>query len=73
MGGKGWLLKVDDAVVGLLCVTKFARKPEGVGTEYRNLACGESKIMLQLEIQEGKVTIQEKEYAKDYGSGMSSP
>ena len=38
-----------------------------------NVACGETKIMLQLEIQEGKVPMQEKkEYAKDYGSGTSS-
>ena len=28
--------------------------------------------MLQLEIQEGKVPMQEKEYAKVYGSGTSS-
>ena len=28
--------------------------------------------MLQLEIQEGKVPMQGKEYAKDYGSGTSS-
>ena len=64
--------KLDDAVVGLPHVTKIARKPEGVGTEYHTLSCGETKIMLQLEIQEGKVPMQGKEYAKDYGSGTSS-
>ena len=62
----------DNAVVGLPHVTKIARKPEGVGTEYRTLSCGETKIMLQLEIQEGKVPMQGKEYANDYGSGTSS-
>ena len=69
---RGLAAKVDDAVVGLPHVTKIARKPEGVGTEYRTLSCGETKIMLQLEIQEGKVPMQGKEYAKDYGSGTSS-
>eukprot|EP00731_Ephydatia_muelleri_P032324 Em0023g831a len=69
---RGLAAKVDDAVVGLPHVTKIARKPEGVGTEYRTLSCGETKIMLQLEIQEGKVPMQGKEYAMDYGSGTSS-
>eukprot|EP00731_Ephydatia_muelleri_P009180 Em0004g1518a len=69
---RGLAAKVDDAVVGLPHVTKIARKPEGVETEYRTLSCGETKIMLQLEIQEGKVPMQGKEYAKDYGSGTSS-
>ena len=69
---RGLAAKVDDAVVGLPHVTKIARKPEGVGTEYRTLSCGETKIMLQLEIQERKVPMQGKEYAKDYGSDTSS-
>mgnify|MGYP003472404223 CR=1 FL=1 len=69
---RGLAAKVDDAVVGLPHVTKIARKPEGVGTEYRTLSCGETKIMLQLEIQEGKVSMQGKEYAKDSGSSTSS-
>ena len=69
---RGLSAEVDNAVVGLPHVTKIARKPEGVGTEHRTLSCGETKIMLQMEIQKGKVPMQEKEYAKDYGSGTSS-
>eukprot|EP00731_Ephydatia_muelleri_P008789 Em0004g1127a len=49
---RGLAANVDDAVVGLPHVTEIARKPEGVGTESRTLSCGETKIMLQLEIQE---------------------
>ena len=56
---RGLAANVDDAVVGLPHVTKIARKPEGVGTESRTLSCGETKILLQLEIQEGKVPMQE--------------
>ena len=72
MGSWRGLANVDDAVVVLPHVTKIARKPEGVGTQSRTLSCRETKIMLQLEIQEGKVPMQEKKCAKDYGSGTSS-
>ena len=37
---RGLSANVDDAVVGLPHVTKIARKPEGVGTEYRTLSWG---------------------------------
>ena len=56
---KALAAKLGDVLVGLSHVKKIARKPEGVGTEYH---CAETKIMLQLEIQEGKVKM-EKEYA----------
>ena len=54
---RGLAAKLGDVFVGLPHVTKIARKPEGFGTEYHSLCCAETKIMLQLEIQEGKVKI----------------
>ena len=39
---------------GLPHVTKIARKPEGVGAGMKAVADGESKIILRLEIMEGK-------------------
>ena len=51
---QGLAAKLGDVTVGLLHVTKIARKPEGVRTEYHSLCCAETKIMLQLEIQEGR-------------------
>ena len=68
---RGLAAKLGDVLVGLPHVTQIARKPEGVGTEYHSQCCAETKIMLQLEIQEGKVKM-EKEYAHLHGSGTSS-
>ena len=69
---RGLAAKLGDMTVGLPHATKLARKPEGVGTEYCSLCCAETKIMLQLEIQEGKDKMLEKEYAHFHGSGTSS-
>ena len=46
---------------GLPHQAKIIRKPEGVGTEIRNLIDGESQIMLKLEIQESKTEMAKKE------------
>ena len=34
--------------------TKVARKPEGVGAEMKSLACGETCILLKLDIYNGR-------------------
>lgn len=34
-------------------ITKIARKPKGVGTEFKNVADGETGMVLKLELQEG--------------------
>lgn len=38
---------------------------------YRNKACAETGIMLQLEIQKGKEQMSAKQFASKYGSGTS--
>jgi hypothetical protein len=68
--GRAW--HVGDTVIGLPHVTKIARKPKGVGTEIRSLADGETRIILGLEIQEGKEAMATKPYSQQYGSGTSS-
>ena len=50
---------------GLPHVTKIIRKPVPVGCELKTLCCGKSKIMMQIEIMEGKETMQ----AKQHGGG----
>eukprot|EP00731_Ephydatia_muelleri_P015871 Em0009g295a len=52
--------------------TKVARKPEGVGAEMKSLACGETGILLKLDIMEGKEANQRKDYAQLYDSAFSS-
>ena len=40
------------------------RKPKPLGTEFKNLVCGMSGLMLWLEIQEGKERMRKKEYIR---------
>ena len=68
---RGMSLKVEDILCGLPHATQIIREPEPVGIELRNLACGETSIILQLEIMEGKDAMQNKEFA-EFGSGTSS-
>jgi hypothetical protein len=51
---------------GMPHVTKIARKPKGVGTEFKCAADCESGIMLFLEIQEGKSRMPLKEFANQF-------
>ena len=47
---------------GLPNISYIMRKPQPLGTEFKNLVCGMSRLMLWLEIHEGKEQIQNKEY-----------
>ena len=49
-------------VEGMPHVTKIIRKPEGVGAELKSIACGETGVLLQLEIMEGADAQKEKEH-----------
>lgn len=52
---------------GLPHVTKIRRKPEGVGAEFKAICDGSTKIMLGLELMEGKTIQRTKQYS-DCGS-----
>ena len=58
---RGMPMSLDDIVIGLPIICK----PEPVGTEYYNLACVETVIMLQLKIQEGKEKMNTEEFARE--------
>jgi Transposase IS4 len=45
----------------------IARKPEPLGTEFKNVACTASGLMIELELQEGKMPMREKEYSQLHG------
>ena len=51
---------------GLPHVSKIDRKPKGVGTELKDAADAESKVIIQIEIQEGKEEMTKKEYMDVY-------
>jgi len=40
------------------------RKPQPLGTEFKNLVCGISGIMIWLEVQEGKYRVRKKELVR---------
>ena len=47
-------------------VTCIERKPKGVGSELKNCADADTKIILQLEMQEGASIMANKEYVAKY-------
>ena len=52
---------------GMPHVTRIDRKPKGVGCELKNSAdAADTKIILQLEIQEGAEVMNTKEYMSEY-------
>ena len=44
-------------------MTKIKRKPKGVGTELKDAACAQTKV---IQIQEGKQVMVSKEYVEEY-------
>jgi hypothetical protein len=56
---------------GIPHLVKIARKPEGVGAEFKSLADSHSGIIMHLEIQEGKIPMLAKEYCAAYGAGTA--
>ena len=70
----GWQLRVDESVSswrgkdgdfcsdGMPHVTRIERKPKGVGCELKDCADADTKVILQLEIQEGADVMADMEY-----------
>ncbi|OQR85202.1 hypothetical protein ACHHYP_20598 [Achlya hypogyna] len=57
---------------GMPHVTKIQRKPEGVGAEFKSIACSQTGILLKLDIVEGTARQSSKQFHQQYGSGTSS-
>eukprot|EP00731_Ephydatia_muelleri_P016996 Em0010g94a len=55
---------------GMPHVTCIERKPKGVGCELKKCADADTKIILQLEIQEGAAIMAAKEYVAEYNPGI---
>jgi hypothetical protein len=50
---------------------KIAQKPERVGAQMKAVACGESGIILGLDIQKGKERMSTKKYVTEHGAGTA--
>ncbi|KAJ3659781.1 hypothetical protein Zmor_011453 [Zophobas morio] len=57
---------------GMPAVIKIKRKPKGVGCEMKTLADAQTRIMLQMEINEGKDAMQEKRWQRELGAGTAT-
>lgn len=51
-------------------LTKVLGKPKDFGFEMKNVVCCAIRVMLFLELQEGKLPMQEKKYSKEFGSNQ---
>ena len=45
--------------------------PEGVGAEMKALACGETGIILKLDMMEGREANRRKDFSQEYGEGTA--
>jgi hypothetical protein len=59
------------SVNGMPHLVKIARKPEGVGAEFKSLADPYTGIILFLEIQEGKDAMRAKDWCRELGAGAA--
>ena len=46
---------------------KIIRKPRPVGNKFKTLCDGRSKVVLHIEIYEGKGIMRQKKYVKEFG------
>ena len=51
---------------GMPHVTKIERKPKGVGAELKDAVCAQTKVIIALEIQEGKEAMASKDNVNEY-------
>lgn len=50
------------SVTGAPSITKIIRKPRGIGHELKSTACGDSKMIILLELQEGAKLMEHKKF-----------
>ena len=61
-----WKPFFENTPEGIPSLRKIARKPQGIGIEYKNLADAETGIILHLEIQEAADIMAKKAYCDRY-------
>lgn len=53
---------------GLPHISFVKRKPRPLGTEFKNVACAETGVMLHLELQRGKEPMKHSDYHRELGA-----
>lgn len=66
-----WIPFFSDTPEGIPHLTKLIRKPVGVGFEYKCMADAESGIMLFLEYQKGKESMEQKKWCDKYANHVA--
>ena len=69
----GYVLVMDESMVksfhhNLKGKIKIIRKPRPIGNEFKNVCCGLSRIVVNIELFEGKEIMAEKEHVDVYGA-----
>lgn len=69
----GYVLVEDESMVksyhkNLKGKQKIKRKPRPIGNEFKNIADGQSQIVLHIELYEGKEYMQDKNYVSQFGA-----
>ena len=62
----------NGALGGMSAVIKIKRKPKGVGCEVKTIADALSGVMINLEINEGKDIMKEKQWQREFGAGTAT-
>lgn len=57
---------------GMPAVMKIKRKPKGVGCEVKTACDSNTKIMIRLEINEGKEAMSTKKWQREFGAGTAT-
>lgn len=79
----GFILTVDESMFawygkgnyyedGMPAVMKIKRKPKGVGCEIKTICDSTSRIMIGMEINEGKEEMKSKKWQKEFGAGTAT-
>eukprot|EP00731_Ephydatia_muelleri_P010048 Em0005g634a len=66
-----WKPFFENTPEGIPSLRKIARKPQGIGIEYKNLADAETGIILHLEIQEAADIMAKKAYCDRYPKSVA--
>lgn len=67
-----WYGKGNNDPDGMPAVIKIKRKPKGVGCEVKTICDSVSKIMIGMEINEGKDIMSGKKWQRDLGAGTAT-
>ena len=71
--GPGWMIVIDKSMIawkgrGMPGWIIVPRKPKPMGMECKTACCNETKIIIRLDVQEGKVAMMHKQFNDEWGT-----